>query len=1078
MTRLLLTAAFGLLLPVQGAFAQPKKKEIVPGALTAPKVKQPRRRVEKAAPKLGAEKFVRKSVKQMAEEKWQEAFKILKKLIESTPNSDPAKPELYFRLSEMYWERASATDIRAFDDEEKCLAAANSKGMEKRCVAQREKILQGSQRCRDQAIKIYVHIVKNFPRYPRLDGVLFALAFNYQQKEQPEKAKKIYIELIKRYPRSRHVPDTLLNVGEIFFDAGKVDQALKAYNKVATNYRDSQVYGYALYKLGWCYFNVGDHARALRQFVKVIEHTNRIKRSGSTRNRLTLKKEAERDLVRAYVHIPSASPKKAIAFFRKVAPDNFLDLAEKLATLYGDTGQFGKSNRLFRQLIKLAGKTYKVVSYQRQISYNTANIGKQVEAVKELKRLVNLWSAVRDAKDADPKRVAKDQKGIEEQLRAMAVTYHRQSLKTKSDEDYAIAYDLYRDYVKVFPKGPNAYDMTFFYAELLYKLKKWKEAATMYEQTLDLKSDGQYTEDAAHGAVLSFKKLLRVKQDGGSGDVDKLDGDAAAKGIPKAKPLSEDAKSFIKAADRYKKYVKASEYKIDIQYDAARIYYDHNQFDKSSPRFKDIAENHMQHRLAVYAANLLLDTYNLTGEIKLLIKQVDIFLRVYTPQRDAEFYALLVKLKKQSSFKECQALERKEQWLKSARCYTRFARKYADKEFADKAWYNAGLNYERLKKLEKSIECRSQIVNNYSESDLAPKALYQIAGNLHAIAVYTAAAQAYEYYYKNFSSQEEAKEAARLSAQFRQGLEEYDKAIENYLAFMKMVGRKDKAAAAAVYFSLGTVYETLAKKCEKGCSRSWDRVIKHYNKFLKSYKGVAKADLIIAAHVQIGDAYTKKGKRGEGKKALKAYRTAFATFEKLSEADKKGLTPQGVTAAAEARYQMAEDIYRQFKRAPMKIHPYKRVKKYVKKMKEKIIKRSQLVADARTIYLEVIGLRAPNTAIKALARIGQMFQSLAEDIYNLPAPGSFDEEQVEVFKGAMQQQAEIPEGKAVSSYILCMQKSQELRWVNELTDECAKQLAKLKPGEYRYNDEILIAPTGQGVDFIPAPFKTKLETEE
>jgi len=224
MTRLLLLAAF--LLPTS-AFAQPKKRDVVPKALKAPKTQQPkRRRAEKAAPKLGGEQFVRKSVQQMAEEKWQEAFKILKRLIENTPDRDQAKPELYFRLSEMYWERASATDIRAFDDEEKCLAAASSAALEKRCVAQREKILKSSQRYRDQAIKIYVHIVKNFPRYPRLDGVLFALAFNYQQKGRPEQAKKIYIELIKRYPRSHHIPDTLLNVGEIYFDAGKVDSAL------------------------------------------------------------------------------------------------------------------------------------------------------------------------------------------------------------------------------------------------------------------------------------------------------------------------------------------------------------------------------------------------------------------------------------------------------------------------------------------------------------------------------------------------------------------------------------------------------------------------------------------------------------------------------------------------------------------------------------------------------------------------------------------------------------------------------------------------------------------------------------
>ena len=1077
MRRLLLLAA--LLMPT-ASFAQPKKKDVALPTMKTPASQQPKRRaVEKAAPKLGAEKFVRKSTQQMAEEKWQEAFKILKKLIENTSDQDQAKPELYFRLSEMYWERASATDIRAFDDEEKCLAAASGKAMEKRCVAQRQKIEQSSQRYRDQAIKIYVHIVKKFPRYPRLDGVLFALAFNYQQKQQPEQAKKIYIELIKRYPRSIHVPDTLLNVGEIFFDAGKVDQALKAYQKVTTNYRDSQVYGYALYKLGWCYFNTGEHARALRQFVKVIEHTNRIKRSGNTRNRLTLRKEAERDLVRSYVHIDTASPKKAIAFFRKVAPDNYMDLSEKLAELYSDTGQFDNSNQLFRQLIKQAGNSYKSFGYQLWIMRNTQNMGKQVAAVKELKRLVNLWSTVKGAKDAEPARVKKDHKQLEEQLRSMAITYHHQARKTKSDEDYAITYQLYNDYMKVFPNEPNAYEMAFYFAEILYEIRKWKQAATQYDRTLEIKADGQFTEDAAHGAVLSYKKLLRVKQDGGTGTVDKLEGSEAAKGVPQPKPLSEDAQKFIEAADRYKKYVKDSEYLVDIQYDAARIYYDHNQFDKSSPRFKDISENHVKHRLAVFAANLLLDTYNLMGDIKALIAQVDVFLRIYTPQRDETFYALLVKLKKQSSFKECQALEKKEQWNKSASCYRRFAGKYAKKEYADKAWYNAALNYERLKKLEKSIDCRLQLVNNYPDSDLTPKALYQIAGNLHAIAVYSQAAQAYEYYYKNFSDQDEAKDAARISAQFRQGLEEYDKSIENYLAFMKMVGRKDKEKAAEVFYNLGTVYETLAKKCDsKKCDKEWSRVIKHYGNFLKSYTRDAKTDFVLKAHVQIGNAHLAKDRRKGAKNAQNSFKTAWSTYSKLSDGQKKELGPGGLTAAAEARFNMGEAVYQEFKRTPMNIQPYKRVKTYVTKMKEKIAKRTKLVAEARGIYLEVIGLRSPNWAIKALARIGQMFQSLAEDIYNLPAPGSFNDEQVEIFKGEMQKQAEIPEGKAAESYILCLNKSQELRWVNELTHECEKQLAKLKPGEYRYSDEVYVEPSGAGAAFVAAPYKTKLETEE
>ncbi len=1056
------------------AGAQPKKKDFVPEAQESPTELQQRKRQapEKAAPKLGGEQFMRKSAKEQSEEKWQEAFKILKRLIEATPDSDPAKPELYYRLSEMYWEKASSTVMRAFDDEEKCLAAATNKAREQACAAQRKRVEDSAQKFRDQAIKIYKHIVQNFPRYPRLDTVLFDLGFNFQQKQQPEAAKKIYIELIKRYPRSERVPDTLLNVGELFFDEGKVEQALKAYRKVTTNYRDTAVYGYALYKLGWCYYNVGEHAAALREFVKVIEWSRKQRGKRS----ITLQKEALRDLVRAYVNIEGASPKKAIAFFRKVAGDQYLDMSEKLAELYADTGQFQKSNDLYRQLIAIVGKSYKAFTFQLAIWGNTRNIGKQVDTVKELKRLVQLWQVVKGAKDADPQAVAKDKKTLEENLRNLAVTYHRQSLKTKSDEDYALAYDLYKAYVTVFPDGEHAYEMTFYYAELLYKLKKWGEAADNYRAALESKPNGEFTEDAAHGQVLAYKKLLDVKRDRGTGDVANVG--EAGKGVPQPKPLPEEHKRFIDACDFYKKYVKDSEYLIDIQYDAARIYYDFNHFDDAIPRFKDIAENHSNHPLAIFAANLLLDTYNLLGDIPALNKQVDVFLKIYTPARDEEFYALLVKLKKSADFKLCEGLERKEQWLKSAKCYTRFAKKYAGKEFADKAWYNAALNYERLKMLERSIEARLQLVNNYSESELTPKSLYQIAGNLHAIAVYSQAAQAYEYYYKNFGGQEEAPEAARIAAQFRQGLEEYDAAIANYLAFMKMVGRKDKGQAAEVFFKLGTVYETLAKSCEKKCDDEWDTVIRHYQKFFKDYKKDAEAGLLIGADVKIGNAYMAKKGRNNEATASKAYRSAWKTFEGLSTDQQKALKPAGLSAAAEARFAMAEEIYREFLKAPMKVFAYRNVKKYVTEMKKAIATRSKLVVDARKLYLEVIELRSPNWAISALARIGQMFHGLAEDIYNLPAPGSFNEEQVEIFKGEMTKQAEIPEGKAVESYILCLNKSQELRWVNTETRECERQLAKLKPGEYRYNAEQLVTPTGEGDAFVVAPLNFKLESEE
>ncbi len=1057
------------------AAAQGEKKDFVPQAqptkeITAPKAKGD----ERKGPGLGGEAFVRKRTESISEEKWQEALRLLRKLIDSTPDSDQAKPELYYRLSELFWERSADMSIRAFDNENECLKTAQGKAAEDRCVAEREKMLGSAARYREEAIKVYVDIVKRFPNYPKLDGVLFALAYNYQQKKQPEQAKRIYVELIKRYPRSEHVPDTLLNVGEIFFDDGQVDQALKAYQKVVDNYRDSEVYGYALYKLGWCYFNVGDYKNALGSFLKVIDYTNKTQR-GNAKNRITLKREALRDLVRAYANIGDANPDKALEFFRKVASDDYIDLTERLAELYSTTGQFEKSNTVYRNLIQVQPQSYKVCGYQTQIAYNSRNLGKQINQVKELKRLVTLCNSVKGAKDADPKRVAKDRKELEEILRGTAVTYHRQCLTTKSDEDCAIGYELYRDYVEHFSDNENAYQMTFYYGELLYKARKWEEAARAYEKVLALKPNGEFTKDAAHATVLAYKKLLDYdgnqkapEKKGGSGGDDMLtpESDKPGEAPPEivAKPIPDNHQRFLKACELYRQYVKDSEYLTDIQYDEARTYYEFNHFDKAIPLFKEISEKNSKHRLAVYAANLLLDVYTLQKDFEAQDKQADIYLKLYPQERDPEFHALLVSIKDTSTFKKCLGIEKDKAYTRAARCFEQYVDRFPTSKYKDKALYNAGLNFERDKKYEEAINVFVKLVNEASGSELVPRALYRIGTTLHALAIYSQASKFYEIYAEKFPKDDKARDALQNASVFRQGLGEYEEALKDYQAYLKLIGG-DREKASDVFFSMGLIYE----KQEK-----WDKVIDHFNQYLKTYGKVGKLDRIFEAQVHIGRAYEKKK---DQKRADQTFQAGYDTFVKLSDAEKTSLTT-GLAAVAECRFKMAEAVFTQFRAIELKIFPYANVQTFVTKMTEVISKKSELAAKARTIYLEVIEFKSPNWAIGALARIGQMFQQLANDIYDAPAPKSFTEDQVEAYKGAMAERAQVPEQKAVEAYVLCLKKAQELRWFNDYSDLAEKQLAKLKPREYRYASERRARPTHFGVSNVRQQFISSLPTAE
>jgi len=1058
--------------------AQDKKVSRVPKAVKAPKTEKKRTKVEKKGPKLGGERFFskRKATKKLAEAKWREGFKLLKQLIEKTRDDDPAKPELYYRLSEMHWERASITDMQAFDDEELCLQKAEQSGSEsaaERCVRQRQATELSSQKYRDKAIQIYDHIVRKFPRYPRLDGVLFALAYNYQQKKETEKAKRIYMALIRKFNRSTHIPDTLLNIGEIYFEAGQVEQALKAYDRVIKKYKKSNVYGYALYKLAWCYVNKGQHKKALRQFIDVIKYSKKLKGRGrSGKNRLTLEREAKKDIVRTYVHIEEANPTRAIPLFKKHAPDDYLELSEKLADLYAITGQFRKSNKLYRELIRLQQKSYKIVGYQIQIFINMRSIGKKGVSVQEIKRLVTLWRKVKNAPDAESSRVEKDRKKIEELVRSQAVEHHILAKKSQRPEHYAIAYDLYREYVNTFKNDKNLYGMVFYFAELLYEIGKWEEAAKYYEKTLEIDPKGEFTEDAAHGTVLAYRKLLNVakgrEKKNGISSSGELESQSKGKEIPKPRPLTQQQERFIVACDLYSKYVKKSEYLVDIAYDGALQYYDANQFDKAIPRFKNIAENHKNHRLAVFSANLLLDTYNLMGDFTALNKQVDIFLGLYSQERDPEFRKLLEDLKKQSTFNECQGIEGKRKYLEAARCYYKYSKRFKGTDNVDKALYNAALNYEREKRIEESIQMRLKLVNDHQKSELRPKALYQIAGNLHALAIYSKASSAYEFFAGEFPKHKDARTALKNAAIFREGLGELDKAVNNYKAYLKIIG-SDRVEVAKVFFSIGLIFE----KQEK-----WKKVISHYKTFRRKFSKDSSINLTIESYTRTGNAYMKlKKTRSNEKKAQSAYKSAYKTSIDISEDKKKELNSAGLSAIAEARFNMAESIFREYKRTPLKGRSYRNLKRFIKEMTKKIAGKTKYVVKAQKIYTEVINFRSANWAIAALARIGEMYQQAAEDIYGYPPPTSFNEEQKEVFKAQMGDMAHAQERKAIDAYVRCLKTAQELRWVNKWSELAEQQLARLDPGNYRSNAEVRVRAQEFGADFITSDFISKLPEE-
>jgi TolA-binding protein len=178
----------------------------------------------------------------------------MRALVQVTADDDPQKPDFFFRRRRALQRQAalstSTRRTRWIRRSSSCAPAARpAAGAQQRPRARSEAGCWRRSR-RTSARHAY-------PKYERMDEVLFRLAALLTTAKKDEQAREYFHRLIKDYPNSKYIPDAYLAFAEHAFESGEMDAALKFYEKVE-QFPKSSVYPYAAYKKGWCYINLGD----------------------------------------------------------------------------------------------------------------------------------------------------------------------------------------------------------------------------------------------------------------------------------------------------------------------------------------------------------------------------------------------------------------------------------------------------------------------------------------------------------------------------------------------------------------------------------------------------------------------------------------------------------------------------------------------------------------------------------------------------------------------------------------------------------------------------------------------------
>ena len=978
-------------------------------------------------------------------ERTETAIRRLSELVRDTPVSNPQRAEFMFRLAELYTERTRFYEERAYQRrDEAFLEEANNP---QRAAAYRraaEGDLQQSERFARDAAQLYGDLYQNYRgSFEQMDAVLFYLGSNFLQYNQRTAAVQIYEELARSFPTSAFIPQAMLMLGEIAFEDGNLESAL-AYYELVIQTPDSSAYPYGLYKKSWCLYNL---ARNRRDFVRALETlydavTASRERESQGASALSLTRQALRDVPLFYSEVYEG--RVAPAFFDRIAPDTADDLLERLGRIYGDKAMYSDSNAVFRALIARHPDSFRSVGWQTEVVRNTRPSASEVETVREMRRLVNLYVAsleFPDVTDALKKEISEN---IEFLLRQTATTYHREAQVTQNEHYYALAFNLYSDYIATFPEGKEAYTMWYYYAELLYRNQDWVQAAAAFEKVLELGGgEGEHDADASYSACISYTKMIDLTRqtDAVQDDVELNDDDAYVE-IPAPEPIPEEYTRMMTACDAYLATNSDPELSAELDFAVTFVYYDYNHLDEAVRRFKSFAleRSDVDMERAQLSADIVLEALSRQhkwSEMRETIAELQRS-RVNT----GELADRLRILSEQVSFRECREMMIAENYEGSSYCFFNFVNDNMGSDYVDTAILNAAISFREIDNLDYSVSLLEQLPVLRPNSPHVPTTLYELGLTFSRLAVYETAADYFDRYVSNFRDGEYAQQAALSSAMFRTGLGQHSEAISALNNLIRVVNAKHPEDEAEIVAEAN--YQIALVRDQRG---DGSEAIQAYTRFIQRHGDVLKSRALEAI-VRVGDMYMDRRSPDRG---WDRYRSAVKFYEDLNAEERAALSMPALDAVSKAAFLLADRIYDEFERVSLDRRTPDQIRAAVE---EKL----RLGSEAAAAFDPIIRVYSrPGWMIAALTRLGQLNHVFYLQLADAPVPEGLPPLVEEEYRTELENRMAQIKDESASFYLEALAKARENGWFNEWSELAGQKLQELDPS-FASGSELRVEP--------------------
>ncbi|HCF60681.1 MAG TPA: gliding motility protein U [Myxococcales bacterium] len=1070
---LICTLSFAIVTASAGPVSAAAKRKQKPAAVakdakaaksSTPAKAQPAKDEQKGPARFSATMSEDIELDAKADKKRDEQIEQLKRIIPKVQGT--AKADLLFQLAELWWEKSKFVrhaGVRKWDEAYAAWLEKANRGEEAGVEPRLEVFTREGELYRQEALRKYEEILKEYPAYERKDEVLFAFAYNKYEIGQKEEAIEKYNELIKQYPDSRFVPDAYVQMGEHFFNTNQLVKARTAFDKaLATN--NAKIKYFALYKLAWCDYNGGAYEEAVKKFKEVIAHSKANK--GGT----GLKNEALNDIVISFAQIDAVD--EAMEYFKKnTGKANSRRLTAKLAGLFQESGKHESAIRVFRTLISDDVNDARCPEYQNAIVTSYEGLRNREMVKKEMKRLVDLYnpnSPWAKANSANKNAISAAYDMTENAMRTMVTEYHQEAQKTKVVETYRLARDIYKEYLDNFSDSEFAYNLRFYYAEILWALNEYESAAPQYAMVVDKDKAGQYSKMAGYNEVLCYEKLVDIER-GKAKKVELKEGqkidekrrkDEIKKTTVKLERHDKDAKEeeippfqmkLVTAIDRYVTIYPGADDEITVRYKAAFVFYDHKHDLEAAKRFGEIIAKWPTDQWSRRAADLSLDILNQKQEwFELNRLAREFHANKKLAGSDKDFATRIADLVEASQYMYIdEVVYKKEQRpAEAAVKFREFVAEFPKSKYSPQALLYAMVIHSEAKELDKSIEVGEKLLAEYPDAkttdgkDLVARTVLYLGSFYEQTADFATSARFYERYVNLFLG-EPAKEAKKAkkdkklegeladkvadalfnAALWTEGLGDYDHAVALYSRYVtEFSAKKD---VPEIYFKIGLVFER--QKNHKDAAKIFKGYVEQYG------KSVGAAEVFYAKYRE----WLALRELKQDRDSAPLMDELLKSYEKLS---KEGQESDRVrNAYAHLRFQALAPLWREYKSVR-----FDQVRTLRKNLKTKL----ELKDKVEKAYTAVVAIGSVDWAVASLTRMGEAYEDFARNLLDSPDPYGLDEDQLFMYRSELENRAFPLEESAIGLYEKALEKSFELSVYSESTLEAQNHINNYKRGAF------------------------------